>query len=139
MKSKSRILALVLVLALMVGGCCEKVGVDGTVTESFSNCLSFSEDVQEFICNPPANVVALAEAAGPFITLGLAAGLPEALPAYQAVVAILSGGMACATIKQVNALIALLSGDQAKKFRAKAIQPSFDTAPLQAWLATAKK
>jgi hypothetical protein len=137
------VMAGVLVLALMLaGGCCKKVGVDGTTTESFANCLSFTQDVQKFVCNPPPEVQAIVNTAEPFIVAAVAIAVPGSLAYIQAVEAL--GGMTaiqagvCATVTQINALIALMSGDQAKAFQTKAMRPTFNVAPLQAWLAKGK-
>lgn len=109
---------------------------------SGATCQNFQQGqdaVEQFICDPPANVVSLAVAADPFIQMGLSAGLPVALPAYQAATAILSNGTACATVKQVNALIDFMESTfftkaVAKKMKVKATLVAFDTAPLKAWL-----
>lgn len=108
---------------------------------AFGSCAElkqFRQDANEFICNPPDNVVALAQAADPFIQIGLTNGLPNALPAYQAITAILSGGAACATITQINALISLLQDGklmsaQEDKYAIRKLDPQ----PLMDWLAKA--
>lgn len=130
MKFKPGYYVLAVLLALMLVGGCPGIQKAG-------------QDVEEFICSPPANVVSLVNMGEPFIVATLSMAVPGSVPylqafeAYGGMMAIQAG--ACATVKQVNALIALLSGISAKTLYVKALSPAFDVTPLKDWLATARK
>lgn len=130
MKKRKPCIILVCVLALVLAGGCAGLQQGG-------------QNVEEWICNPPENVVALVNQGEPFLVALLATLVPgsaayvQAFEAFGGMTAVQAG--VCATVKQVNALIEVLSGLQAKGFQAKAKAPALDVQVLKDWLAKAKK
>ena len=83
------------------------------------------QNVQETACNPPASVIAVAQAAAPLVAVAINMAIPgsvayvTAVTVQGAVTAILGG--ACVSLTQLNALIAWLQSDTAKALQAKAM------------------
>ena len=83
------------------------------------------QSVQNVACNPPANVIAVAQAAAPLVAIAINMAIPgsdayvTAVTISGAVTAILGG--ACVSLTQINALIAWLQSDQVKMLQVKAM------------------
>ncbi len=120
---KNKMLACMVVLALVVTGC---VAIKNA-----------GQSIEQFVCDPPANVVGLVNLGEPFILAALSIAVPgssayiQAFEAYGGMAAVQAG--VCATVKQVNSLIVLLSGPKAIP-GTKMVSPAFDTKPLSDWL-----
>lgn len=118
-----KLVILVMVVGLLLGGC---AGLQNT-----------GQDVEKFVCNPPAAVVNLVNLGEPFILTALSAAVPgsaayvQAFEAFGGMTSIQS--MGCATVKQINALIALLGSPQTTKGLKLAGKPAFDVTPLAEW------
>lgn len=133
-----KFLVLVMVVGLMFTGC--------------AAMQTAGQSVEGFVCDPPPDVVNLVNLGEPFLVTLLSTLVPGSAAYLQAVEALggvssIQGG-ACATVKSINALIALLSGQDpavkmllAKKKAMPGVKamPPFDTTPLSNWLAQAKK
>ena len=103
------------------------------------------QTVQNDICNPPASVIAVAQAAAPLIATAINLAIPGS-SAYvtavtvQAVTTAILGG-ACVSVTQLNALIAWLQSSDAKALQVKAQVKAgpmkatafIDVSPLIAW------
>jgi amino acid transporter len=121
---------LVLCLIIAVG-----LGVTG------ATCL---QNVQDKVCNPPADVIAVVNAAAPLVAIAINIAVPGSAVYVNAVsvmatVTAIQGG-ACVSMTQLNALIVWLQSDEAKSLQAKAMvkaEPTkavaLDPAPLIAW------
>jgi hypothetical protein len=101
---------------------------------AFSGC-AFLQKAETVLCTPPAQVVAVVQAAAPVVAMILNMAVPgsavwvNAANAAATIRSIREGG--CVGITQLNALIALLQSDTAKTVQAKAplnIQPLLDWA-----------
>ena len=92
-------------------------------------CINFMTigcaGLQTAACNPPANVIAVAQAAAPLVATAINMFIPgsvayvTAVTVQGAVTAILGG--ACVTLTQLDNLIAWLQSDAAKTLQAKAM------------------
>ena len=122
---------LVLCLIIAVG-----LGVSG------ATCM---QNVQDTVCNPPASVIAVANAAAPLVAIAINMALPGSAAFINAVtvqgaITAIQGG-ACVSTTQLNALIAWLQGNDAKTLQAKAQVKAgpmkaaafIDPAPLIVW------
>ena len=106
-----------------------------------ATCL---QNVQDKVCNPPADVIAVANAAAPLVAIAINIAVPgstvyvNAVSVMAAVTAI-QGGV-CVSVTQLNALISWLQSDEAKTLQEKAMvkagpakTAALDPAPLIAW------
>jgi hypothetical protein len=100
--------------------------------------LKFSQEVQQILCNPPTEVVQVANAAAPLIATILNMAVPgsetyvTAASAANTVTAIQQG--LCVGATQVSSLISFLSSDTAKVAAETQKAPRINVQPLIDWL-----
>lgn len=94
------------------------------VTMTVSGC-SFLQTTQDTFCNPPADVIAVANAAAPLVAVAISIAVPgsavyvNAVSVMAAITAIQGG--ACVSLTQLNTLIAWIQSDEAKSIQTKAL------------------
>ena len=131
-------------------GCCSRTAVDGTVTKSFSNCLSSSQDM---VCSPSPAVMATLAAAGPILTylaaiLAPGSELLVGILTSQATINSIQAGL-CVTVTELNNLIKVLSSSEVALAQAQLTKQAFtmkkaapntvNVQPLVDWGKTAKQ
>jgi hypothetical protein len=136
-----KFLATIILLSFVfaLGCACPRTDANNVTTKSFLNCLLASQDM---VCNPSESVLAVANAAAPFlITLlnTLVPGSQEFIDAANAKAAVDSiRNVGCISITSLNSLIAYLNKAlmaQAKIKRGVYKAP-FDTKALEEWAVT---
>lgn len=139
-----KVMVLVMVLGLLAAGCCTRM-VGGKETKSFGNCLATAQD---YVCNPPQEVVAVVTTAAPLLVTVVNALVPgtaayiNAVNAAQTAQALQSG--LCVFVTDLNNLISVLQSPdtqaaQAKMVSAKALPAPINTQVLINWEVTKGK
>jgi hypothetical protein len=131
-----KVLVLYMIVALASFGCCTLTAPDGTVTKSFSNCLTTTQDK---VCNASPDVLAVADTVLALVKPFIATALPGSaiLMAYVTATNIKTYG--CAGITELNLLIAFIQGYNiqapvaAKAGMMKAPLATIDVSPLLNW------
>ena len=102
-----KILALIIVLALPLSGCCTLIAPDGTTTKSAANCFKTAQDK---VCNASPDVIAVAQVVISLLTPELATLVPGTAPfiAYMTAQNIQATG--CAVLTDLNTMIAFIQG-----------------------------
>ena len=110
-----------------------------------ASCLT---NIQQILCNPPANVVAVANAAAPVIAMIINLAVPGSAAWVNAnnAAAIVSAiqSRVCIGITQLNTLIAFLESSMFKQAQTKAmvgkklVPVPLNIQPLRDWKATVK-
>ncbi|MHB8084292.1 MAG: hypothetical protein ACYDHZ_00500 [Dehalococcoidia bacterium] len=132
------LMILVLAIGLMLAGCCPRTNDStGVTTKSFTNCLATA---QTMVCNPSPAVMAVINAAAPFLAQELnilVPGSKDYVTAENAQAVILSiQAVGCTSVTSLNTLIAYLQSvlaTQHAKGVYRVIQPPFDVQPLVDW------
>ena len=123
-----KVLVVLLVVALSLSGC--------------AGFLKFSQQVQDKLCNPPANVMMILEQAAPIVQAIISMAVPgsaafiAAVNAKQVIDSIQGG--ACVTVTQLNNLITFLQSADAKKEMSKT-KAVVNVQALQDWSKGIKK
>ena len=144
---KSKIVVLVMVLALMVlvlGGCCANPK-DATMPKSFFNCFGVGAAAvqgavvaaQDKVCNAPANVVTIADIVIGLLKPEIAILVPGSAPFIALVTAQAIKDTGCAVLTDLNTMITFIQGMNTKSMimakGMKAAPKLIDVAPLLSW------
>jgi hypothetical protein len=111
----------VLVLCLVIA---VALGVSG------ATCM---QQIQDRVCNPPASVIAVANAASPLVAIAINIALPGSAAyvtavSVQGAITAIQGGV-CVSVTQLNALIAWLQSDEIQALQTKQM---LKAGPMQA-------
>lgn len=134
MTKRMLILAMVLALAVLLGGCCQNPIDPNDTQKKFVYC---TEKLQDKICNAPDTVLAVVDIIISLLKPEVATLIPGSAPYISYVTANNIKATGCAAITDLNTMINFIQGYNTAKIIAakgtKAAPAVIDVAPLLAW------
>ncbi len=140
-------LAIVFLSVVLFGCACPRTDTTGVTTKNFTNCLLADQDE---VCNPPASVMAVIDAAAPIIAAIVNVAVPgsaawvTATTMKNAITSVQTVG--CLSVSTLNELIAYIQSaaftQQVATMRAEGkymAVPVIDVGPLVDWRDSGKK